>query len=100
MHYGQRTQNKTDPTGLWHCGNIIKNTILRSQYQAVRFINREMPGEKGFSETNIRYMYRFYNLYSQLFINLPHPAEDLERKNFPQGVEGLTVSIIHTLWTI
>ena len=46
-----------------------------------------MPENKGFFESNIRYMYRFYELYSQLIENLPHGAEDSNHTNLLQGVE-------------
>ncbi len=48
-----------------------------------------MPGEKGFSETNLKYLYYFYHLYSQLVENLPHPVEDFGKQNHLQGVDDL-----------
>ena len=50
-------------------------------------LRSEMPEEKGFSESNIRYIYRFYQLYSQLFENLPQGVEDSCNTNLLQGVE-------------
>ena len=50
-------------------------------------LRTEMSGEQGFSETNIRYMNRFYELYFQLFKNLQPGVEYLSIKNFPQCVE-------------
>ena len=47
----------------------------------------EMPGEKGFSESNIRYMYRFYELYNQEIVNFPQGAENFATANLPQGVD-------------
>lgn len=46
-----------------------------------------MPGEKGFSESNIRYMYRFYELYNQEIVNFPQGAENFATANLPQGVD-------------
>lgn len=39
-----------------------------------------MPGEKGFSETNLKYMYYFYQLYSRLIENRPQSADDFMRE--------------------
>ena len=49
-------------------------------------LRSEMPEEKGFSESNIRYMYRFYELYNQEIVN------------FPQGAEKLFVEICSIPW--
>ena len=46
-----------------------------------------MPEEKGFSETNLKYMYYFYRLYYQLIENRPHPVDDFRDQNHPQGVD-------------
>lgn len=46
-----------------------------------------MPGEKGFSEGNIRYMYRFYKLYSQYIENLLQGVEDSNPTNLLHGIE-------------
>ena len=49
-------------------------------------LRSEMPEEKGFSESNIRYMYRFYELYNQEIVN------------FPQGAEKLFVEVCSIPW--
>ena len=51
-----------------------------------------MPGEKGFSETNLKYMYYFYNLYSQVIENRPQDVDDLKEVNLLQSVEDSHVS--------
>lgn len=50
-------------------------------------LRSEMPEEKGFSESNIRYMYRFYELYAQLVENHLQGVDDSYRENLLQGVE-------------
>lgn len=39
-----------------------------------------MPEEKVFSETNLKYMYYFYRLYSQLIENRPQDVDDFVLK--------------------
>ena len=41
----------------------------------------ELPDVKGLSENNIRYMYRFYILYSQASANFLHLVEDSTTSN-------------------
>ena len=90
--------NRTLLEYYWSLGRDIADRQYANTYGSAFYatlshdLRTEMPGEQGFSETNIRYMYRFYELYSQLFRNLPQGVEDLSTKNFPQGVEDLTVS--------
>ena len=55
-------------------------------------LRSEMPEEKGFSENNIRYMYRFYQLYSQLVENLPQGVEESRNTNLLQGVEYFKIA--------
>ena len=40
-------------------------------------LRSEMPGEKGFSETNLKYTYYFYQLYYQLVENRLQGVDDL-----------------------
>ena len=54
-----------------------------------------LPGQEGFSETNVRYMKRFYVLYSQY---LPQPVEKTEDELLPQLVEELEYSEINPLF--
>ncbi len=64
----------------------IGRDIASKQYQNVygsRFykqlssdLRRELPDVKGFSETNLKYMYYFYSLYSQRIENRPQPVDD------------------------
>lgn len=54
-------------------------------------LKNEMPGIKGFSPTNLKYMSYFYKLYAPLFVNRQQPADDfkgrLSETNIPQATE-------------
>ena len=51
----------------------------------------EMPGVKGFSPINLRYMSKFFKLYAPLYRNIPQTAElfsdSLSDSNVPQVAE-------------
>ena len=93
--------NRTLLEYYWSLGRDIADRQYANTYGSAFYatlshdLKTEMPGEKGFSETNIRYMYRFYELYSQLFINLPQGVEDSETKKLLQGVEDSTQKLQH-----
>ena len=75
----------------WRLGRDIAdkqyaNTYGSGFYKTLSHdLRSEMPEEKGFSETNLKYMYYFYRLYSQLIENRPHPVDDFRDQNHPQG---------------
>ena len=85
--------NRTLLEYYWSLGRDIAskqyaNTYGSGFYKTLSHdLRSEMPEEKGFSENNIRYMYRFYQLYSQLFEKFPQGAEDFASANLPQGVD-------------
>lgn len=80
--------NRTLLEYYWSLGRDIADRQYANTYGSAFYatlshdLRTEMPGEQGFSESNIRYMYRFYELYSQLFRNLLQGVEDSEPKNF------------------
>ena len=82
----------------WSVGRDIEdkqyaNTYGSKFYETLSHDMRsEMSGEKGFSEGNIRYMYRFYQLYNQLIVNLPQSAEDFSQTNLLQGVDDSDIA--------
>ena len=90
--------NRTLLEYYWSVGRDIEdkqyaNTYGSKFYETLSHDMRsEMPGEKGFSEGNIRYMYRFYQLYNQLIVNLPHSAEDFSQTNLLQGVDDSDIA--------
>lgn len=75
--------NRTLLQYYWSLGRDIAERQYANTYGSKFFevLSRDMrmqlPEDKGFSESNIRYMYRFYQLYNQMIINLPQLAEDL-----------------------
>lgn len=85
--------NRTLLEYYWSVGRDIEdkqyaNTYGSKFYETLSHDMRsEMPGEKGFSEGNIRYMYRFYKLYSQYVENLLQGVEDSNPTNLLRGVE-------------
>ena len=54
-------------------------------------LKNEMPGVKGFSPINLRYMSKFFKLYAPLYRNIPQTAElfsdSLSDSNVPQVAE-------------
>lgn len=77
----------------WSIGRDIAQKQYANSYGSAfyetlsRDLRNELPDAKGFSENNIRYMYRFYQLYSQLIENRPQAVDDFGSENLPQGVE-------------
>lgn len=90
--------NRTLLEYYWSVGRDIEdkqyaNTYGSKFYETLSHDMRsEMPGEKGFSEGNIRYMYRFYQLYNQLIVKLPQSAEDFSQTNLLQGVDDSDIA--------
>ena len=90
--------NRTLLEYYWSVGRDIEdkqyaNTYGSKFYETLSHDMRsEMSGEKGFSEGNIRYMYRFYQLYNQLIVNLPQSAEDFSQTNLLQGVDDSAIA--------
>ena len=84
--------NRTLLEYYWSLGRDIAdkqyaNTYGSGFYKTLSHdLRSEMPEEKGFSESNIRYMYRFYELYNQEIVN------------FPQGAEKLFVEVCSIPW--
>ncbi|MCH5240574.1 MAG: hypothetical protein J1F38_10145 [Muribaculaceae bacterium] len=87
--------NRTLLEYYWSLGRDIADRQYANTYGSAFYatlshdLRIEMPGEQGFSEINIRYMYRFYELYSQLFRNLLHGVEDSHVSNHPHLVDDL-----------
>ena len=85
--------NRTLLEYYWSLGRDIAdkqyaNTYGSGFYKTLSHdLRSEMPEEKGFSDSNIRYMYRFYELYNQEIVNFPQGAENFASANLPQGVD-------------
>ena len=90
--------NRTLLEYYWSLGRDIANKQYANTYGSGFYktlshdLRSEMPEEKGFSESNIRYMYRFYQLYSQLFENLPQGVENFASLNLPRGVDDFKMA--------
>lgn len=75
--------NRTLLEYYWSLGRDIAdkqyaNTYGSGFYKTLSHdLRSEMPGEKGFSETNLKYTYYFYQLYSQLVENCLQGVDDL-----------------------
>ena len=87
--------NRTLLEYYWSLGRDIAdkqyaNTYGSGFYKTLSHdLRSEMPEEKGFSETNLKYMYYFYQLYSQLIENRLQGVDDFGRQNHLQGVDEL-----------
>lgn len=96
--------NRTLLEYYWSLGRDIAdkqyaNTYSSGFYKTLSHdLRSEMPEEKGFSVTNLKYMYYFYRLYSQLIENRPQGADDFEKQNYLQDVDDLLKEICSIPW--
>lgn len=96
--------NRTLLEYYWGLGRDITdkqyaNTYGSGFYETLsRDLRSEMPGEKGFSVTNLKYMYYFYQLYSQLIENRPQGADDFDSPNRRQSADDLLREIFSIPW--
>lgn len=69
------------------------NTYGSAFYKTLsRDMRREIPDVQGFSETNLKYMYYFYSLYSQRIGNRLQGMDDFDGSILLQGVEEFSSS--------
>ena len=78
----------------WKLGRDIEAKQYTNTYGSGFYKNlsqdlkNEMPGVKGFSPINLRYMSKFFKLYAPLYRNIPQTAElfsdSLSDSNVPQ----------------
>lgn len=91
--------NRTLLEYYWNLGRDIAdkqyaNTYGSGFYKTLSYdLRSEMPKEKGFSETNLKYMYYFYQLYSQLIENRLQGVDDFGKQNHLQGVDDFKLTI-------
>ena len=81
----------------WKLGRDIETKQYTNTYGSGFYKNlsqdlkNEMPGVKGFSPINLRYMSKFFKLYAPLYRNIPQTAElfsdSLSDSNVPQVAE-------------
>ena len=87
----------------WKLGRDIEAKQYTNTYGSGFYKNlsqdlkNEMPGVKGFSPINLRYMSKFFKLYAPLYRNIPQTAEQFEKRQQPVDDFNLLFSIP---WTI
>ncbi len=92
--------NRTLLEYYWSLGRDIaerqySNTYGSGFYRTLSHdLRSEMPDEKGFSERNLRYMYEFYNTYSQVIGILQQPAAKSAEVNRQQPADDLRFLVI------
>ena len=92
--------NRTLLEYYWSLGRDIADKQYANTYGSKFYeilshdLRSEMPEEKGFSETNLKYMYYFYRLYYQLIENHPQDVDDFRNRNHPQGVDDFVLKEI------
>lgn len=88
----------------WSLGRDIAarqyaNTYGSKFFETLSYDMRmELPNDQGFSQGNIRYMYRFYQLYYQLFTNLLQGVEDFKSTQRLQDEGDLLNEICSIPW--
>lgn len=93
--------NRTLLEYYWSLGRDIAdrqyaNTYGSKFYETLSHdLRSEMPGEKGFSQRNLRNMYDFYRTYSQTIEILQQPAAESSSSNRPQSADDF-IYISHT----
>lgn len=96
--------NRTLLEYYWSVGQDIANKQYANTYGSgfyetlSRDMRSEMPKEKGFSVTNLKYMYYFYQLYSQPIENRPQGADDFDSPNRRQSADDLLREIFSIPW--
>ena len=78
----QQIKRKNDGKGKYKLGRDIEAKQYTNTYGSGFYKNlsqdlkNEMPGVKGFSPSNLKYMSYFYKLYAPLLANRQQPADD------------------------
>lgn len=92
----------------WSVGKDIACRQYTNTYGSAFFttlsrdLRKALPDVKGFSAINIRYMYRFYSLYSPKAQNIPQPAEQCggQEITIPQPAETFGTMTLGQLCSI
>lgn len=70
---------------------VVNTDELQECFIRQSYPSATMPGVKGFSPINLRYMSKFFKLYAPLYRNIPQTAElfsdSLSDSNVPQVAE-------------
>ena len=98
--------NRTLLEYYWSLGRDIAdkqyaNTYGTGFYKTLSHdLRSEMPGEKGFSETNLKYTYYFYQLYSQLFENRLQGVDDFASLDYKKRLSKHVRQSLPTIQSI
>lgn len=113
----QQIKRKNDGKGKYKLGRDIEAKQYTNNYGSGFYKNlsqdlkNEMPGVKGFSPTNLKYMSYFYKLYAPLAANRQQAADDFEedlyktdiqrvgdkKQNRLHGVDDFNNSILYSM---
>ncbi len=83
----------------WSIGKDIAEKQYNNTYgsgffkQLSQDLRTAIPDAKGFSVTNLKYMYYFYLTYCQRFENRLRGVDNFEETNRPQGVDNSAIEI-------
>ena len=89
----QQIKRKKDGKGKYKLGRDIEAKQYTNNYGSGFYKNlsqdlkNEMPGVKGFSPTNLKYMSYFYKLYAPLAANRQQAADDFEEELYKTDIQ-------------
>ena len=89
----QQIKRKKDGKGKYKLGRDIEAKQYTNNYGSGFYKNlsqdlkNEMPGVKGFSPTNLKYMSYFYKLYAPLAANRQQAADDFEEDLYKTDIQ-------------
>ena len=94
----QQIKRKNDGKGkyfYWKLGRDIEAKQYTNTYGSGFYKNlsqdlkNEMPGVKGFSPSNLKYMSYFYKLYAPLLANRQQPADDFTESLISSDIQTI-----------
>ena len=89
----QQIKRKNDGKGKYKLGRDIEAKQYTNNYGSGFYKNlsqdlkNEMPGVKGFSPSNLKYMSYFYKLYAPLAANRQQAADDFEEDLYKTDIQ-------------
>lgn len=91
----QQIKRKNDGKGKYKLGRDIEAKQYTNTYGSGFYKNlsqdlkNEMPGVKGFSPSNLKYMSYFYKLYAPLLANRQQPADDFTESLISSDIQTI-----------
>ena len=92
-YFCKQIKRKKDGKGKYKLGRDIEAKQYTNNYGSGFYKNlsqdlkNEMPGVKGFSPTNLKYMSYFYKLYAPLAANRQQAADDFEEDLYKTDIQ-------------